>query len=492
MVTTRADWGYLRMSLPLRTFMESYVNALLEGNAAVFAGAGLSASSGFVDWRTLLRPLAADIGLSMDEENDFLAVAQYYENSYGRGRINQLLLDEFGKKAEPSENHRLLAALPIRSYWTTNYDTLIEDALRSAGKSVDVKIRSENLALTVSGYDAVVHKMHGDISALDRAVLTKNDFETFNDSRRMFTTTLENDLASKTFLFLGFSFTDRNLDYVLNRMKTMLGPNVRPHYCLMRKERRSSYKSWKEYRCALIRQKLKIRDLVRYGIHVVLVNEYAEITQILRTLRVLVRRRCVFVSGSAATYEGWDEERARNLGLLLGQALVREGFQVATGFGLGVGDSLIRGALRETSQARSHSRYPLHLGCVPDPTAKDSEWSAYRSDMLQRAGISVFLFGNKQDESGKLVESTGMIEEFEIGNNLGVVPVPVGATGAGGTVQMAAETLWKQVMDDFDTYVRHPELNDDYQKLGDQSLSNDQIVETVLKITMALASAWED
>jgi N-terminal domain of anti-restriction factor ArdC len=45
---------------------------------------------------------------------------------------------EHGTKASdlrgPTENHKILARLPIAMFWTTNYDTLIEDCLVANGK----------------------------------------------------------------------------------------------------------------------------------------------------------------------------------------------------------------------------------------------------------------------------------------------------------------------------------------------------------------------
>ena len=60
-----------------KQFLREYVKAIRDGNAAVFAGAGLSRPSGFVGWKELLRPLADDIDLNIDEEHDLAAVAQY-------------------------------------------------------------------------------------------------------------------------------------------------------------------------------------------------------------------------------------------------------------------------------------------------------------------------------------------------------------------------------------------------------------------------------
>ena len=66
-----------------KAFYRDYIKAIRDGNAALFAGAGLSRPSGFVDWKELLRPLAEDIGLKIDDEHDLTLVAQYVRNKAG-------------------------------------------------------------------------------------------------------------------------------------------------------------------------------------------------------------------------------------------------------------------------------------------------------------------------------------------------------------------------------------------------------------------------
>src|SRR2546428_9879978 len=113
------------------SFIKTYVQALHDQTAAVFAGAGLSIPAGMVNWKELLQDIAHDVGLDVDkEENDLITVAQFHVNERGgRYRINQALINEFSERAAPTENHEILASLPIRTYWTTNYDTLIEDSI---------------------------------------------------------------------------------------------------------------------------------------------------------------------------------------------------------------------------------------------------------------------------------------------------------------------------------------------------------------------------
>ena len=106
-----------------KQLIKELVNELSANNLAIFAGAGLSVSAGFVDWKILLRDLADEMNLDIDkEESNLVSLAQYYVNSKcGKPlKINQLILDEFSQSATLTENHKILARLPIDTFWTTN------------------------------------------------------------------------------------------------------------------------------------------------------------------------------------------------------------------------------------------------------------------------------------------------------------------------------------------------------------------------------------
>ncbi len=69
-----------------------------------------------------------------------------------------LFLKNFSKQKEPTQNHRILARLPIRVIWTTNYDDLIEKAFDNVQKIVDVKSRNEHLSNTLANRECVFIK----------------------------------------------------------------------------------------------------------------------------------------------------------------------------------------------------------------------------------------------------------------------------------------------------------------------------------------------
>mgnify|MGYP000835844399 CR=1 FL=1 len=79
--------------ITITDFKRAYSKAVKDNYAAIFAGAGLSMSSGFVDWKGLLKDLAKEIKLDVEKESDLVEVAQYYCNEkQGRNEINQKIL----------------------------------------------------------------------------------------------------------------------------------------------------------------------------------------------------------------------------------------------------------------------------------------------------------------------------------------------------------------------------------------------------------------
>ncbi len=208
------------------------------GDLAVFAGAGLSAGVGFVDWATLLKPVAEELGLDSTKERDNLVkLAQFSVNSKGghRHHLNQALIDAFPVLTKPGTNHVILAKMPIATYWTTNYDMLIETAIRNERKAVDVKWKDAHLPASTVRRDAVLYKMHGDVGSPDEAVLTRDDYESYAHKHPGLINALLGDLTVKTFLFVGFSFTDPNLDHVLSEVRQRYQKTTREHYCILRK-----------------------------------------------------------------------------------------------------------------------------------------------------------------------------------------------------------------------------------------------------------------
>lgn len=474
------------MDQSVQEFIRTYTRAIEESNAAIFVGAGLSKPAGYVNWKELLKDIASDLNLDVEKENDLIAIAQFHVNENGgRGKINQILLDEFTKDCAITKNHEILSSLHIKTYWTTNYDSLIEESLKALGKRPDVKRTVENLAVTMPNSDAVVYKMHGDVILPNDAVLTKDDYEGYNLKRQLFTTALQGDLVSKTFLFIGFSFDDPNLGYILSRIRILLGENQRPHYCFMKRVLREEFETDEKYVYAQTKQDLRVRDLKRYCIKPLLVDKYAEITEILLQVQLRLKRKNIFISASASDFGTWGQQRVFLFASNLSKAIINNDNNLVTGFGLGVGSCVISGALEEIySKGLGKPEKRLKARPFPQMTVGTTPlrelWTKHRESMLTNVGVAIFIFGNKFDDDGNLILANGMFEEFEISRRNGTIPIPVGVTG------FAAHQLWQKVLTDFDLYVPSPELKPLYQFLGDPKLADSEIIQHIIHIVSKL------
>lgn len=472
----------LRMQNDINIFINDFCKELRENNVAIFVGSGLSVPAGCVDWKGLLKDLAEELSLDIKKEYDLVALGQYYcnENGGNRGRMNQKLLSEFCGNAQITENHKILARLPITTFWTTNYDTLIENSLKAVYKIPDVKHDKRQLAVTMPKRDATVYKMHGDASHPDDAVIIKDDYERYHIDREPFITALSGDLVSKTFLFLGFSFTDPNLDYIFSRIRANFAKHQRQHFCFMKTIKGAGANAVYKRR----KQELFINDLRRFNIKTLLVDKYSEITRILRTIESIYKRKTVFISGSAVQYGvgKWKEKESQNLIHNLAKKLIGNDYRLVSGFGLGVGSFVVNGALSEIySQKHRSSKEQLVLRPFPqNKTGKkdlSQMWKEYRQEMIPEAGVAIFLFGNKEN-NGKVVVADGVRKEFEIAKKNGLKLLPVGATG------YMAKRLWDIVDMDFDKYFPQAQATTKkkWRVIGDPSKTPTTVINAVFEI----------
>ena len=110
------------------SFIKDYSKAILSGKASLFIGSGISRPANYVGWKEILRECAEEINLNVDrEEKNLITLAEYYVKSKQRTKITSAIRDFFADaNGCPTKTHDLIATLPIRNIWTTNYDRLLE------------------------------------------------------------------------------------------------------------------------------------------------------------------------------------------------------------------------------------------------------------------------------------------------------------------------------------------------------------------------------
>jgi len=432
-------------------FIDRWAKALEGGAAAVFIGAGLSRRAGYPDWRTLLADIAKELGLDIAAEHDLAAVAQYSLNRSARKRnkLTRLIVDHFPPKADAPEPFRILARLPVRHIWTTNYDKLPETAWEQERKLLDVKSRNNDLGFDRSWAHATLYKMHGTVDHPAEVVIAKDDYELYRRERPGFLQVLTGQLVTKQMLFLGFSFTDPNLAHLFASIREAFQEDGPEHYAIVRRPKQGTGPGAKKrYATEKVRHALWVEDLQRYGIQCIEIDEYEQVDEILRAVELKLAGRSVLVSGSYPENAPNDNRRyIEEMARQIGREIARHEKRLVSGFGLVVGSAAIAGALEIIlAEAAPNLERGLLLRpfpqTVPQGLTKAVFHQRYREAMVQQAGVCIFIGGLKDIGAAAPAIADGVLEEFKEAQAAGRIVVPIGATGG------AARAIWETLAKD--------------------------------------------
>jgi hypothetical protein len=221
-----------------QTFAQEIAQEVARGEVVLFIGAGVSTGAGLPDWSKLMRPLAQKVNYKMPPDKfltteHLTAAAQHYETKYGRQGLIQYLREQLDTTIrQPTCALDAIAALPAQIIFTTNYDNLVELALHKAGKQYNLVVNDTDLPF-VTNRGIQVIKLCGDLNQPSSIVITKQDFNTFSDTRPRLLETLRTTLEKKTALFLGYSLRDPFFNQVWDRIGLDMGAHRRFAYALL-------------------------------------------------------------------------------------------------------------------------------------------------------------------------------------------------------------------------------------------------------------------
>lgn len=295
----------------LHEFLVNYGAAVVSRNAALFVGAGLS-KPGYPTWNELLSTSMAEASLPPGMPDMALA-AEYCVQSVpeGRRRLEDSLLRRLtAVDPVPHEGHLSIRELRINELWTTNYDPLLEIAMPEA----QVIVRDEDLLRRRRADQRRIVKLHGSFTVdppgwQEPPVITRTDYERYAESHPRMWASLTANFLTRPMLFVGFGFTDPNVD-VLLRLARSLSSSVR-HFTVMRRPARDE----DEWEGLLFAH--RVRDLENSGVGVVEIDGYEEINPLLAQLVRRARDPRLFVAGSFSD----DQERAQRASEAVGARL---------------------------------------------------------------------------------------------------------------------------------------------------------------------------
>lgn len=410
----------------MNAFVAEFSEAVRANRAALFIGAGLSQAAGLPGWNGLIEEARVDARVP-EEVTDAPLAAEYITTVIGEFGLKRALLKKLAVAPVPTPLHKVLAGLNVFDYWTTNYDSLIEQAIRSDGNDVARIISDEKLGQQVQyGGKKQVFKMHGSLNESNdqwetSPVLTRTHFESYETDRPRFWAQLRAQFLTRSFLFLGLSFEDPNVN-VLLRLARSLGPGsgAVKHWALMKRETGAT---------EVELQKLRVEDLRKAGINVHLIDDFSVQDELLADIATRTRNPNVFVSGSKLDEDAiaLTEQLASRVAEDRSVAVLDFGGPAAFVFGSAFKRALGAGEyqperIRHYYRAGSEIKLDERIGTA---IFTDLALPEMRDYVIPRVRAMVVVGGGART-----------LEEAELARQHNVAVIPVAATGG------SAQELW--------------------------------------------------
>lgn len=392
--------------------IKEFSTALQNSRGVFFVGAGISKPSGFKSWMELLKTMEKDINIKIDPNDDLTEIAQYIvnENMGNKGRLLKAIEENFAVSDSSKINnyHKYLSQTNLSTIWTTNYDTMLE---KSINQQVSVKRCDNDLLPSYRATTGIeIIKMHGCIESPspENIVITKEDYEDYTVNHPLTIERLRNDLINKSFLFIGYSYRDPNIQNIMNEVRQLCKKKTTPHYIILEEERDERLKRLQDLWC---------KDLLRYGInaYVYKYGEHVELEEILKEISIKSRGNTVYVTGSH-----YDENPMVNI---LGEELAKiDEVILLSGHSDGVGKMVLQSFIEYgiNNKMDIHNRLKMY----PNPYANNEKWDnkdeyleelkKFRADLIRRTQVVIMFDGGK-----------GTNVEYQLALEFGSIIIPV-------------------------------------------------------------------
>lgn len=279
-------------------FIGEVADKMRKGMCDLFIGSGISAPSGLPTWSDFLSPYLSELGIQIQDGDNLPLLAQYIvnHNTGNRNIISDAVFNTFGKDYALNEYHAIISNLPIKTVWTTNYDSLLEKAF--VDRDIRIITSEEILEHPYSNAELEIVKLHGCAgTAAKGIVLTQSDYDCFLYEKPKLAQRLREAIINRCILFLGYSYHDPNIQTIMTQAYQMMGKMTGTHYILLTEIRQKKGETEDDFRQRAFRFDFWRSELNRIGICELCVPQ-EEIIPILRAIDRASHERSVLVTGS--------------------------------------------------------------------------------------------------------------------------------------------------------------------------------------------------
>jgi hypothetical protein len=205
--------------------IETGIKKALDGDAILFVGAGFSSNAinlqgdKFKRGSEIAKFLSNQAGIN--ETDDLEDAAETYADELGIDKLIELIQNEFSAK-ELQTYHKQIANIPWKRIYTTNYDNIIENSYREAGKRLTPITLSNDIYKIPKDHTICIH-LNGYVESLDREKiltelkLTESSYITASVADSPWAMLFRQDLRlAQAIFFLGYSLFDLDIKRIIS------------------------------------------------------------------------------------------------------------------------------------------------------------------------------------------------------------------------------------------------------------------------------------
>ena len=215
---------------------DEIVDAAVNGELVLFCGAGISTEGKNVLPFSFYTSIQEELGVEDGLISFSNLMQQYCDKPNGRKKLLKKIRERFQYihsfpelERQATQFHRELAEIhPIHTIITTNWDTYFEQYCGAVPITIP-----EDFAFW-DERSRFVLKIHGSIENLSSVIATSEDYEKCYKQLQngIIGATLKSILATKTVVFIGFSFGDEDFAQIMEYLRNELG-ELYPHIYLV-------------------------------------------------------------------------------------------------------------------------------------------------------------------------------------------------------------------------------------------------------------------
>ena len=214
--------------------LERLIKYIRKEDVALFIGSGFSFKAGAPHVYDIIEAILKEGGEQFASDNKGKNLRDVSESFVdfcdGRNDLISLLGRLFSFEIKDTSDQELIRKIPhFKTIFTTNYDTLLENAYPLTERIV---ITSNEGSSYVDDKKVNIYKLHGDITTLnapDGIIITESDYQSYFKTGRyeLIWETLKLAFSNKHILFIGYSLEDDNIIDIIKTVRSCIGNSMK-------------------------------------------------------------------------------------------------------------------------------------------------------------------------------------------------------------------------------------------------------------------------